>query len=93
MIAEYEGKRVLLGADAHVDRLLASLKKLAKGKKRVAIDAFKIPHHGSERNLSKELLEAVDCPLYLISTSGAYFKHPKAVPMGKETQCRRPVNL
>lgn len=83
MIAEYDGKKVLLGADAHVDRLLASLKTLAKGKKRVALDVIKVSHHGSDRNLSKELLEAIDCPEYLISTSGAYFKHPKAAALAR----------
>lgn len=83
LIAEYAGKRVLLGADAHVDRLVSSLQKLAKGKKRLAIDLFKVSHHGSEGNISRELLEAVDCPTYLISTNGSYFKHPKPVALAR----------
>lgn len=76
VLLEYDGKRLLLGADAHVDRLLPSLKILAGSKKRVALDLFKVSHHGSEHNLSRELLEVIDCPRYLISTNGSYFKHP-----------------
>lgn len=83
LLAEYRGKRALLGADAHVDRLLSSLKSLAKGKKRIELDLFKIPHHGSEGNISRELLEALDCSTYLISTNGSYFKHPKAVALAR----------
>jgi hypothetical protein len=36
----------------------------------------KIAHHASERNVSRELVELLDCPRYLISTNGSYFKHP-----------------
>jgi beta-lactamase superfamily II metal-dependent hydrolase len=82
LLAEYGGKRIILGADAHVGRLLPSLVKLANGA-RLAVDAFKIPHHGSEGNVSKELLETVRCPRYLISTSGSYFKHPRAAAMAR----------
>jgi beta-lactamase superfamily II metal-dependent hydrolase len=75
-LLEYDGKRLLLGADAHEDRLLSSLTMLAGTKKRVALDLFKVPHHGSDGNLSRELLAIMDCPRYLISTNGSYFKHP-----------------
>ena len=47
------------------------------------IDAFKIPHHGSEYNLSRELLELLDCAHYLVSTSGSYFKHPSPIGMAR----------
>lgn len=83
LLAEYDGKRVLLGADSHVDRLIASLKALRKGKKRIPIDLFKVSHHGSDRNVSKELIELIDCPLYLISTNGSYFQHPKAAALAR----------
>jgi len=82
-LAEYDGKRVLLGADAHVDCLLPSIRRLLKRKKRLSLDAFKIPHHGSEGNLSKELLDVLDCPKYLISTNGSYFKHPRAMAIAR----------
>ncbi len=82
LLAEYGGKRVVLGADAHVGRMLPSLTALAKGRK-LKIDAFKVPHHGSEANISKELLETVSCDKYLISTSGSYFKHPRAAAVAR----------
>jgi len=78
LLAEYRGKRVLLGADAHLDRMTASLEGLVGDDGRLALDAFKLPHHGSSGNVSQELLELVDCPRYLISTNGSYFQHPTA---------------
>jgi len=77
VLAECQGKRLLLAGDAHVDRLFASLKAMKKtNTSRIVLDAFKIAHHGSEHNVSKELIQAIDCPRYLISTNGSYFKHP-----------------
>jgi hypothetical protein len=73
LIAEYDGTRILLGADAHPTQLVTALGALGGPQ---ALDAFKLPHHGSRANLSKALLEQVKCPIYLVSTSGSYFKHP-----------------
>jgi hypothetical protein len=83
VLLESGKKRVLLAADAHPDRLITSLKALNKTSKPLRLDAFKIAHHGSEGNVSKELLELVDCPRYLISTNGSYFKHPKAAAIAR----------
>jgi len=76
LLAEFEGVRVLLAADAHVDRLTSSLRMLLGDRKRIRLDAFKLSHHGSSGNTSQELLELVVCPRYLISTNGKYFGHP-----------------
>jgi hypothetical protein len=73
MLAEYGGKRVLLGADAHPTQLIAALEALGGPQ---PLDAFKLPHHGSRANLSRALLEKVKCTTYLVSTSGSYFQHP-----------------
>ncbi len=75
LIAEYDGRRVLLGADAHPDVLIESLTALA-GEGRYAVDLFKLPHHGSRANLTREIVEKVECARYAISTSGAVFGHP-----------------
>jgi beta-lactamase superfamily II metal-dependent hydrolase len=82
VLARYGGKRAILAADAHVDRMVQSVKALGKGK-RLKIDLLKVSHHGSEGNISREFLEAIDCPTYLISTNGSYFKHPKAVAIAR----------
>jgi beta-lactamase superfamily II metal-dependent hydrolase len=77
-VAEFEGKCVLFAADAHapvlsagVDRMLASSRR-----RRLGLRIFKLAHHGSKYNLSKELLGCVDCQRYLVSTNGTRHHHP-----------------
>jgi hypothetical protein len=80
VLAEYEGRRVLLGGDAHAGVLLKGVKRLARetagGQERLKLDAIKLPHHGSKANVSRELLAKIECPRYLFSTDGAQFGHP-----------------
>jgi hypothetical protein len=85
VLAEYRGKGILLGADAHAPALAASIQKLLKqrGADRLKIDAFKVSHHGSQNNLNIELLKLLDCRHYLISTNGDYFKHPDREAVGR----------
>ena len=78
LLAEFEGKSVLLGADAHPAVLIDSIGKLLRkrGADRLKLDAFKVAHHASHGNTSPELLQLLECPRYLISTNGDKFKHP-----------------
>jgi hypothetical protein len=77
VLLEFAGKRVLLGADAYADVLASALKRLLKpGESRVALDAFKLSHHGSRGNVHDALMSLVSCPNYLVSTSSAIFQHP-----------------
>ncbi|QJP18224.1 hypothetical protein HKK60_01300 [Stenotrophomonas maltophilia] len=76
LLLTFEGVSALLAADAHVDRLIRSLSSVREGTGRVRLDAFKLSHHGSSGNTSRELVELVDCSRYLISTDGSYFRHP-----------------
>ncbi|MBD8527427.1 ComEC/Rec2 family competence protein [Pseudomarimonas arenosa] len=83
-LAEYGGRRILLAGDAHEDVLVPQLQALgATPTTPLAIDAFKIPHHGSKYNVSKDLLQLIDCKHYLISTNGNYFKHPDDVAIAR----------
>ncbi len=75
LLAEFGKAKVLFGADCHVDRTLASLEALSPGKK-IGLSALKVAHHGSEHNISDELLAKIECPRYLISTNGSQFQHP-----------------
>jgi hypothetical protein len=75
-IAEYDGRRVLLGADAHPDAVLASLTGLVGPDASCAVDLVKLPHHGSRANVTRALVEKLDCRRFAISTSGAVFGHP-----------------
>ncbi|WP_321791840.1 ComEC/Rec2 family competence protein [Burkholderia pyrrocinia] len=84
-LIEFEGKRVLCGADAFPSRLLSSLEQLyGAGPHPFAL--VKLPHHGSENNVSKELVEALDCQLYLFSTNGVRYKHPSQPAVARVIQ-------
>ncbi|MDT0407053.1 hypothetical protein RM528_35025, partial [Streptomyces sp. DSM 41635] len=65
-IVEYEGRRALLGADAHSDVLVQSLHKYATtvGEERVRLDLVKLPHHGSRANVTAELIDAIAAKRY-----------------------------
>jgi beta-lactamase superfamily II metal-dependent hydrolase len=77
VLAEYDGKRALLAADAFPDRLIQSINKLAKTEnEKLQLDAFKVSHHGSKHNTSPLLIQKIDCQKYLISTNGNLHKHP-----------------
>ena len=76
LIAQYAGRRVLLGADAHPDALVASLTALAGPGNPIPLDLVKLPHHASRANVTRELIELLACRRFAISTSGAVFGHP-----------------
>ena len=78
VLAEFDGRRALLAGDAHPDLLLDSLQRLVGPEEtgRLRLDAFKLSHHGSKANLSREILDRVACARYLFSTNGAQHRHP-----------------
>lgn len=82
LLAEFAGRRILLGADAHADVLEPSVRTLA-GEGKLKLHAFKIPHHGSSHNLSRALLDLIDCNRFLLSTNGSYFNHPDATAIAR----------
>jgi beta-lactamase superfamily II metal-dependent hydrolase len=75
-LAEHGEKSVLFAADAHADVLLASLARMDPNMRPTLLDAFKVSHHGSRNNTSRELVEALPSKRYLISTNGNLFRHP-----------------
>lgn len=81
-LATFAEKTVLFGADAHPDILCASLARIAGGAP-VSLDLLKVPHHGSQANVTLALLRAIRCSHFLISTSGSRFKHPDAVAIAR----------
>jgi beta-lactamase superfamily II metal-dependent hydrolase len=85
VLAEYGGHSVLLAADAFAPVLEDSIGRLLTERKceRLAVDAFKLLHHGSRRNLRNGLLQLLRCPRYLISTSGKRFAHPDNEAMAR----------
>jgi hypothetical protein len=71
VLAEFDGKRMLLTGDARGDFILESLREanlLKNGK--ISIDVFKVPHHGSVRNAAAELFETIVADHYVFSANG-----------------------
>jgi hypothetical protein len=91
---EFEGRRVLLGADAHVARLLKSLV-LYSGDDpaRQPFTLVKAPHHGSRGNVSQELVAAVSCENWAFSTNGDQFRHPDAEAVARVVEARPACRL
>jgi hypothetical protein len=75
-VFEYGGHKLLLAGDAWAPTLERNIERYRAEHDRLQVAAFKLPHHGSFSNLSRELLASFDANRYLISTSGQYFKHP-----------------
>jgi beta-lactamase superfamily II metal-dependent hydrolase len=78
VLAEFGGASALFAADAHAPVLAGSIAKLLAKRKaaHLKLDLFKVSHHGSQNNVSSELIRLLDCPRYLISTNGDHFYHP-----------------
>jgi hypothetical protein len=78
VILEADGRRLLLAGDAHARVMVDALRKTAArdGTQRVKVDVFKLAHHGSAGNVSRDLLRLLECDRFVVSTNGQYFNHP-----------------
>ncbi|MGC4110422.1 MAG: MBL fold metallo-hydrolase [Nocardioides sp.] len=78
LLAEYAGASVLLTGDATLPALTAGLQRLLDERclKRLELSALKMPHHGSVRNVSLDLLRMAPARAYLFSSNGSGFGHP-----------------
>ncbi len=63
---EKNGHRILFPGDTSAENIINGLKDLYPDELRIIFDAIKIPHHGSEHNVSKELLDYIDSSRYII---------------------------
>lgn len=76
-VAEWKDKRILLAGDAHPDLLANSLAPLAEREGgRYRIDLFKVSHHGSRGNTTREVVESLDCRRFLVASNGSRHGHP-----------------
>jgi hypothetical protein len=73
-LLEYETIRILLAGDAHPSALVESIGRMGGGK--LALDACKLPHHGSRGSVSADLIKCLDCSAYIFSSNGDQFSHP-----------------
>jgi hypothetical protein len=80
LLAELGERSLLLTGDAYSEDLTNALAKLRAqrdmGRNPLPVAVFKLPHHGSARNMSQDLLAQVQCGQYVISTDGTGHKHP-----------------
>ncbi len=77
ILFEFGGKKILFTGDAGID----SMKKVIAFSKEKFIDistldVFQIPHHGSKRNISPSVLDAIKCNQAYASASKEARKHP-----------------
>jgi beta-lactamase superfamily II metal-dependent hydrolase len=75
LLIEYQENRILLSGDAFASDLVEAIKSIDSTKPMI-LDAFKLPHHGSSKNVSSELVKSVVCNHWIISTDGNRFRHP-----------------
>jgi beta-lactamase superfamily II metal-dependent hydrolase len=85
VLAEYDGRSIVLGADAYAPVLTASVERLlaSRDRQRLRLSALKLPHHGSRANVSNPLLKLLETKRFLFSTSGAMFDHPDLEAVGR----------
>ncbi len=79
-IFEFAGRRILFAADAHADVLCRSSAWLPANDR--AVDLFKLPHHGSAYNVTKDLITAFPSTKFVISTNGGH-DHPDDVALAR----------
>jgi hypothetical protein len=92
VLAEFDGKSVLLAADAFAPVMEASLRRLlaARSRPRLPETVVKLSHHGSTGNTSRTLLALLECHRFLVSTNGAKFNHPDAEAIARCVVGRQP---
>lgn len=74
VLAEESGKKLLLTGDGRGSDLLQGLKqaKLLDSQGRLHVDVLKMPHHGSARNITPKILQAIPADRYVISANGRF---------------------
>lgn len=82
ILAECEGKKLLLPGDSTPEELCDALQYYNKiNGAPLELDFMKLPHHGSTRNVTKNILDEVTCSNFIISTK----KNEKYYFPNKET--------
>jgi len=74
VLAEIDGKRILLTGDGRGDHTLDGLKarKLLDKNGKIEVDILKLPHHGSERDVEVGYFQAIHAKHYVISANGKF---------------------
>lgn len=95
LLAEHDGKAVLLAGDAFAPLLEQTVGRLLRqrNQERLRLDAFKVSHHGGRGNTSPGLLDLLRCERFLFSTDGTRYHHPHQETIARILKPRRDVHL
>ncbi|MGL5622282.1 MBL fold metallo-hydrolase, partial [Cetobacterium sp.] len=94
LLITIKGKKMLFTGDTSEENLKEALIKLGYSKENpIKLDLFKLPHHGSKNNMSKELIEMIDCKMYLVSTNGKSHGHPDKEILAKIIDFNKDKNI
>jgi len=72
MLAKAHGKTLLLTGDSTHTEIVGGLRAAGLMKDSFHVDVLKVPHHGSNRNVTQEFFEQVTADQYVISADGEY---------------------
>jgi hypothetical protein len=74
IVAMADGRNVLFTGDARSDHIMEGLRtqRLLDSSDRAHFDVIKMPHHGSDRNMTKTFLKSVTADRYVVSANGKY---------------------
>lgn len=73
MLVEIGGRKLLLTGDARGDDIVAGWKAAGRDEKTpFPVDIVKVPHHGSDRNISEDFLKLFPADHYVISADGKH---------------------
>jgi beta-lactamase superfamily II metal-dependent hydrolase len=74
VLAEVEGKKILLTGDARGDKVLEGLElvELVEPGGKLEVDILKVPHHGSANNLDDDFFERIIAKHYVFSGNGEH---------------------
>ncbi len=76
LLAEADGKRMLLTGDARGDKIIEGLQLAGllgtAGDSTMHVDLLKVPHHGSSNNLERNFFERITADHYVFSGNGEH---------------------
>jgi beta-lactamase superfamily II metal-dependent hydrolase len=75
-VVQYKGRRALFLADSDPDDMAGAVVRYGGVAGRVSFDVVKVGHHGSAGNSTSQLIDLLESPLWLVSSSGSYHQHP-----------------
>ena len=84
-LLEIDDVKLLLTGDAYATDLESTIEQLLveRGEDKLAVDLFKLSHHGSRQNMTDGLLDLIEPATILICTDGSKFEHPDADALQK----------